>query len=89
MSKPIITVGAMTSHGGAVLQGSTATTINGVPVARVGDMVSCPMPWHGISKIVSGDPTFLVEGKPVARHGDMTSCGATLIANQQLCVDDL
>lgn len=87
MGKPIITVGAMTSHGGQVIQGNAASTINGTPIACVGDKVTCRA--HGVGTIVTGDASFLIDGKPVARHGDMTSCGATLIANQALTVDDL
>lgn len=87
MGKPIITVGATTSHGGQVVQGNAASTINGVPIACVGDKVMCQA--HGVSIIVTGDASFLIDGRPVARQGDKTSCGATLIANQALTVDDL
>lgn len=89
MSRAIITVGAMTTHGGQVVQGSSASTINGTPIARVGDKVTCPIKGHGVGVIVTGDSSFLVDGKPVARAGDKTSCGAVLIANQALTVDDL
>lgn len=86
MSRPIITVGAATSHGGVVVTGSPASVINGIPIARVGDSVICPRKGHTGVTIATGDPTFIVDGKPVARHGDKTTCGATLIATQQLCV---
>lgn len=88
MSKAIITVGAMTSHGGKVIQGSSTSTINGVAVACVGDKVSCPQKGHGgITTIVTGDNALLINGRAVARHGDKTACGATLLANQALGVD--
>lgn len=87
MGKPIITVGATTTHGGQVVQGNASSTINGVPIACVGDKVMCKA--HGVSTIVTGDASFLIDGRPVARQGDKTSCGATLIANQALTVDDL
>lgn len=87
MGKPIITVGAMTTHGGQVVQGNAASTINGVPIACVGDKVICRL--HGAGTIITGDGSFLIDGRPVARQGDKTSCGATLIANQALTVDDL
>lgn len=88
MTKAIITVGAMTSHGGQVIQGSSTSTINGVAIACVGDKVTCPQQGHGgMTTIVTGDNALLINGRAVARHGDKTACGATLIANQMLGVD--
>lgn len=87
MGKPYIVLGDATSHGGSVLEGSPTTTINGKPVARVGDKVSCPIPGHGTCAIVSGDASCLVDEKPVARHGDKTACGAQLIGGQALVKD--
>ena len=89
MGKPIITVGATTTHGGKVMQGSSTSTINGVPIACVGDQVLCPISGHGsITTIVSGDQTLMINGKAVARQGDKTACGAVLIASQTLAVDN-
>lgn len=66
-----------------MIAGSPATTIDGKPVARVGDKVTCPQRGHGgTTVIVTGDPTCIVDGQPVARHGDKTACGATLISSQ-------
>lgn len=88
MGKPMITVGATTNHGGTVLQGSSILTVNGVPVACIGDKVTCPIQGHGgITTIVSGDQTLVINGKAVARQGDKTACGAVLMANQTLAVD--
>ena len=85
MPGPIIRLGDKTSHGGAVLEGSQHSDIEGVPVARLGDKVSCPI--HGNGTIVEGDMTMIVDGKPVARHGDKVACGAVLIAGQQTTTD--
>lgn len=82
MSQPIIRLGDSTSHGGVVVSAAPATTVEGKPPARVGDMTVCPIPGHGANPIVSGDGTSLIDGSPVARQGDMTACGATLIASQ-------
>lgn len=87
MARPYIVYGDATDHGGKVLEGSDTTTINGKPVARVGDKVSCPRPGHGTCAIVSGDATCLIDGKPVARHGDKTGCGAVLVSTQMLVAD--
>jgi uncharacterized Zn-binding protein involved in type VI secretion len=77
-----ITVGAKTSHGGTVISGSAHTLHNGIPVARVGDKVSCKK-CKKVVTIVTGDPSYVVDGQPIARHGDLTDCGSKLIAIQQ------
>lgn len=79
--RPVIVLGDSTSHGETVLEGATATVVEGTPVAREGDRVSCPINGYGPCTIVSGDATTVIEGKAVARHGDQCSCGATLIAS--------
>jgi len=87
MSGSLIVLGDKTSHGGTVVQASAETSVNGVRVARVGDMVSCPQQGHGTCPIVTGDPTMMIDGKPAARHGDKTACGAELISSQGLTKD--
>lgn len=82
MNRPLIRVDDPTSHGGKVVEGSENMIIDGKPVARVGDKVSCPI--HGDTTIDSGSPTYIVDGKPTARDGDKTACGATLKATQDL-----
>ena len=84
MPRPLIVLGDKTDHGGQVVAASPTTTVNGIPVARVGDAVTCPRKGHGTTVIATGDPNMLVDGQPVARHGDKTACGATLIASQTL-----
>lgn len=85
MGKPFIVLGDSSAHGGKVIEGSPNSTIDGKPIARVGDKVTCPVNGHGgMTVIVTGDPTCLIDGKPAARHGDKTACGATLIASQTL-----
>lgn len=87
MSGGLIVLGDKTSHGGTVVQASAETFVGSVPVARVGDMVSCPKHGHGTCAIVTGDPTMMIDGKPAARHGDKTACGAELISSQGLTKD--
>lgn len=83
MSRPFIVVGDTTDHGGKVLEGSPADTIDGKPIARVGDKVQCPRSTcRGSQVIVEGDPAVLVDGKPAAFHGAKTSCGAVLIGSK-------
>ena len=87
MPGPVIRLGDKTSHGGAVVEGSPHSDSGGIPIARLGDKISCPI--HGSGTIASGDMTMIVDGKPAARHGDKTSCGALLIAGQQATVDNV
>lgn len=75
-------LGDGTSHGGTVVEASQVTFTHNKPIARVGDKVSCPIPGHGTTVIVEGDPTMILDGKPVARHGDKCACGAVLISSQ-------
>lgn len=83
MSKPIVVLGDKTDHGGVVISGAPESDIDGIPIARVGDKVSCPQ-CKGVFPIASGDATVIVDGQPVARHGDKTACGASLISGVQV-----
>ncbi|MDX1669376.1 MAG: PAAR domain-containing protein, partial [Limnobacter sp.] len=85
-SRPLISgrtqilVGDTTSHGGTVITGSSLFTVQGIPVARLGDSVTCPKCRPGQFVIVEGQSDAKDEGKPLALEGHKTSCGATLIA---------
>lgn len=79
--QPFIVQGDQTSHGGMVLAGSPFSDCDGKPIARVGDMVSCPK-CKGIFPIAEGDKSNIVDGAPVAFHGCKTACGAMLISSQ-------
>ncbi|MFA5983589.1 MAG: PAAR domain-containing protein [Methylococcaceae bacterium] len=87
MAGAFIRLGDATSHGGVVVGASTQTDSGGIPVARVGDMATCPLCKPGIFPIVSGDNSLIVEGKAVARNGDKIACGAALIASQNATID--
>lgn len=88
MGRPFIRIGDKTSHGGVVIEGSPYSTVDGKPIARVGDKVTCPKKGHGSPTVIaSGDPTCIVDGRPAARHGDKTACGATLLSTQANAVD--
>lgn len=83
MSRPFIVVGDSTDHGGKVIQGSSASLLNGKPIARVGDQVTCPKKGHGNTTVIAtGDETVIIDGQAAARHGDKTACGATLLSSQ-------
>jgi uncharacterized Zn-binding protein involved in type VI secretion len=53
--------------------------VNGRPAARMGDMHACPIPYHGVTPIVTGSLKTTTDGRPNARIGDVTGCGATIV----------
>jgi uncharacterized Zn-binding protein involved in type VI secretion len=88
MAGKLILIGDKTSHGGTVIGSSAESSVGGVRIARMGDKVTCPIPFHGgTCPIVTGDPTMMIDGMPAARAGDKTACGAQLIPSQGLTTD--
>ncbi|AIP58355.1 PAAR motif family protein [Burkholderia pseudomallei HBPUB10303a] len=82
MGFSFIREGDTTSHGGRVLACSPENKSDGVPLALLGDKVSCPK-CGGIYPIVGVKNLGVTfDGRPVASEGDTTACGATLIASQ-------
>lgn len=78
MGYPISRIGDTSDHGGTIITGSTGFDIAGVPVARVGDILACPL--HGNNPIVSSLVlTAQDDGKLLAHIGSKTQCGATII----------
>ena len=81
----VIRLGDSTSHGGKVDKVmATHYTIDGIPVAGVGDQCTCPISGHDGCTIVEGNPKHLVEGNAIAYEGHKTSCGAALIPTQAI-----
>lgn len=77
----VIRLGDPTSHGGKVVSVSADHfTVDGKPVARVGDVCSCPIKGHDNCKIAEGDPRHTIDDVAVVYEGHRTTCGATLIA---------
>ncbi|HDR9202744.1 TPA: PAAR domain-containing protein [Burkholderia vietnamiensis] len=82
MGFAFIREGDTTSHGGRVLACSPENKSDGVPLALLGDKVSCPK-CGGIYPIVGVKNLGVTfDGRPVASEGDTTACGAALIASQ-------
>lgn len=78
----VIRLGDATSHGGKVVSVSAPhVTAEGIAVARLGDVCSCPIKGHDNCTIAEGDSHHVVDGVPVAYAGHKTSCGAVLIAS--------
>ena len=78
--RKVIRLGDPTTHGGAVVSAASNYSMDGIPVARMGDVCTCPIPGHSGCTIVEGDPAWTVGGIPVALEGHLTSCGAALIS---------
>jgi len=81
MALAIVRLGDKTTHGGVVITASPVHTLRGIGIARKGDMVSCPLPGHGMNEIVEGCLVLSVGGRSVALHGHKTACGCLLIAS--------
>lgn len=74
--QPNCRLGDTSTHGGAIITASHNTRVNGIPEARLGDILLCPI--HGPNPIVTGSPRAQVNGRLIARIGDLASCGAVL-----------
>ena len=75
----IIRLGDTSSHGGAVVNGASKCLAENAKIARIGDILMCPL--HGPQAIVQGSPNTLAEGPCIARQGDIAACGASLISD--------
>ncbi|WP_373873529.1 PAAR domain-containing protein [Pseudomonas protegens] len=73
-------VGDITSHGGVVISGNPSHRWNNIPIARQGDLVTCPKCPPHIFKIVEGFTMARSDGQLMAADGHKTACGAVLIA---------
>jgi len=78
MARPQARLGDISSHGGVIVSGARRTFVNGRPAARMGDLHVCPLPFHGVTPIITGDMDTIIEGRPTARIGDITACGAVI-----------
>lgn len=72
--------------GGPVSSGQSACTINGVPVAVVGDKCTCQR--GGPDTIVSGHASVTINGKPVAMVGSATAHGGVIVQGDGLFTVD-
>jgi uncharacterized Zn-binding protein involved in type VI secretion len=77
-----IRLGDATDHRGKVESASTTMSYDGIPLARKGDRVSCPLhPQVQPNVIEEGDETTSDEGIPLARAGHRGTCGCQLISS--------
>ncbi|WP_072017510.1 PAAR domain-containing protein [Erwinia typographi] len=73
-------LGDATTHGGKIISATSTIFINGIQVALVGDLVSCPE--HGTNRIVEGDPTAYENGVSVVVDRCLCECGCRVISSQ-------
>lgn len=78
MSKFLVTLGASTGAGSIVQCASTTATIDGKPIAVVGDMATHP---YGSDTLIEGMPTVLLNGKPVVFSTAKTAMGGAVLPN--------
>ncbi|CFQ54671.1 PAAR domain-containing protein [Yersinia frederiksenii] len=77
----IVCLGDATTHGGKVITASSTMFINGVQVALVGDLVSCPIQGHGNNPIIEGSPAEMEEGISVVVNNCLCACGCRVISS--------
>lgn len=85
----ILTVGCPSNHGGQIITGDPTMKIDGKPVARIGDLHSCPQFYPTIPPIPHAvTPIIRTANIPIrgtvnlrefAYEGDTTACGAQLL----------
>lgn len=73
-----IVLGDRTSHGGAVISADPTWTIDGQPVARVGDKASCPRCKRTVTIVTSRFSMMIDMGQSATFDQDRTDCGALL-----------
>lgn len=83
----VIRLGDATTHGGKVISASSNVFYEGIQIARVGDVVSCPL-CKGTHTIVSGASSAFNDQMQIARNGDSVSCGAKLISHGNMVNSD-
>jgi uncharacterized Zn-binding protein involved in type VI secretion len=67
-----------TAHvGGPITSGNSALTVNGIPVALVGDTCSCEA--GGPDTIISGTSALTINGIPAAMVGSSTAHGGQVV----------
>ncbi|EMX8597000.1 PAAR domain-containing protein [Enterobacter hormaechei] len=85
MSKGFVLLGDKTTHGGKVISASSTMIVNGKKVALIGDMISCPIPFHGPNPIVEGSLEWSSDGKAIVVDGCKCQCGCQVISSAPDC----
>lgn len=83
MSAQIALLNSAMTHGARILAGSPDRYVNGIPIVRLGDPISCPKDDHGINRIVHVNVSQQTDSKPVAHVGAVAECGAEIITGSE------
>lgn len=71
-------MGDLCTHGAKIITGSDSRLVNGQPVARMGDLVNCPI--HGVNPIISvTDNMPFTDGRLTAHQTAQAKCGAIIL----------
>ncbi|GKX52213.1 S-type pyocin domain-containing protein [Budvicia aquatica] len=81
VSKRVAVVGDRTTTGGVIITGADSFFGDGRPVAREGDMATCPK-CNKMGTIIQGLKTFNVNGKGVALYGYIIACSCPTGTNR-------
>lgn len=83
----IARVGDRCTHGAVIITGDPIRIVEGQRVARLGDLVACPI--HGINPLVTvlASPVVTTE-KKTARIGSVAQCGAVVITGSNITFID-
>jgi uncharacterized Zn-binding protein involved in type VI secretion len=76
--QPVARLGDTSDHGGTIISYGTKFRCDGILVARMGDLHSCPIPGHGITPIITASPKVRSEGQFVAAVTSVAQCGAII-----------
>lgn len=85
MTKGFVLLGDKTTHGGTVVSASSTMYVRGNLVALLGDLVACPIPFHGTNPIIEGSPEWTSDGRPVVVDGCRSQCGCRVISSAPDC----
>lgn len=79
--KKVARIGDQCTHGAIIITGDERKLSNNRRTARIGDLVSCPIPGHGVNPIIASMDTMIVtnENRKEARVTAIAACGATII----------
>lgn len=81
MSQGFVVLGDKTTHGGQVISASSTHDVDGKRVALVGDLVMCPLPFHGVNSIIEGCTDWSEDGRALVVNGCLCACGCQVISS--------
>ena len=85
MSQGFVLLGDKTTRGGEVISASSTMIVHGKRVALIGDEVRCPLPGHGVNRIVEGCPDWSEDGRAMVINGCRSECGCQVISSAPDC----